>query len=463
MTEKTFTLDDAAGLVLDGNLDLAERVYRTFAERHPQTAGGWFGLGLVAQKRNRIETATEMFTHALALDPSQAHYHHNLAVALGIAGAFDRARAHFEQALALKPDYPEAWYNYSSAKRFDDAAPVARIDALLATARSGADRSFLHFAAGKILDDLGETDRAFAHYAEGNRVHGARFEPAAHRAMLERIRAAFSAETLRARSGEGHGDPRFVFIVGMPRSGTSLAEQVIDRHGAARGMGERPDIRAIAGTLDAHLPGDQRYPDGVGNLPGRVLAGFGAAYARQVGAEAGAAVRITDKQPLNFLHLGLIALLLPRSRIVHCVRSPLDTCLSCYFQRFTSGQDYAFDLAWLGEVYRGYLEHMAHWRKVLPLPVYELAYERMVAEPAAETRRLLAFLELPWDPACLDPDRSERPVLTASKWQVRQPIYRSSVRRSERYRPHLGPLLAKIDGAERAYWAGLEAGGEIWS
>jgi hypothetical protein len=234
---------------------------------------------------------------------------------------------------------------------------------------------------------------------------------------------------MAARAGLGDASEVPVFIVGMPRSGTTLVEQILASHGAVFGAGELTDVGAIAQALYRHTPGEPAYPACMSGLDGTAYAGFGASYVKRTRGLAPDAGRIVDKNPLNFLHLGLIALMLPEARIVHCRRNPADVAVSCYFQNFTRGQEWAFDLGDIGRFHRAYERLMEHWRGVLASPMLELDYEAMVGDSEAESRRLVAFCGLEWDPACLAFHRARRPVRTASQWQVRQPIYAHSVER----------------------------------
>jgi hypothetical protein len=232
-----------------------------------------------------------------------------------------------------------------------------------------------------------------------------------------------------------------VFIVGMPRSGTTLVEQILANHPAVRGRGERREIQQLVDDLDARAVASPRYPESLARLneaTGRELA---ARYRAAVDVPADGVRRITDKMPTNFLHLGLIALLFPAAHIVHCCRDPRDVCLSCYQQHFERRLPYAYDLRDLAVYYSAYERLMHHWHDVLPVKICDVQYEDLVSTPEACARRLVEFCGLDWNARCLEFDCSRTPVQTASQWQVRQPLYRSSVGRWRNYRSHIGPLL----------------------
>jgi len=235
----------------------------------------------------------------------------------------------------------------------------------------------------------------------------------------------------------------------MPRSGTTLVEQIIDSHPLAHGGGELAAIGALAAQLD---PGaDPPLVVDPASIDADALAGLARGYLEPLRRLAPRAERITDKMPLNSLHLGLIWRMLPDARVIVCRRNPIDTCVSCYFHHFAGSLSFTYDLAHLGRMHREHDRLLAHWLRVLPLKMLEVQYEELVANPEPGIRRILEHVGLPFDEACLRFHESGRVALTASNDQVRQPIYRTSVNRSERYRPHLGPLLAALAGPDAAH------------
>ena len=228
--------------------------------------------------------------------------------------------------------------------------------------------------------------------------------------------------------------------MGFPRSGTTLVEQILASHPKVFGAGELPDIPSIANTLPRHVPGNGSYPTCAPHLAPDAFRGFGEAYLRRTRQINATAERIVDKMPTNYLHVGLIRLLLPSARAIHCRRNALDTCLSCYFQRFRTGHEFSYELRHLGSCYQNYERLMAHWCHVLSDHILELDYETLTDELEPSARNLLAFCGLEWDDRCLEFHRTQREVATASNWQVRRPVYRSSVGRWRNYETHLGPL-----------------------
>jgi hypothetical protein len=273
-------------------------------------------------------------------------------------------------------------------------------------------------------------DQAFAHYREGNRLKQARFVPAIFTGEVDELIEFFSAETIGALSRSPVTSAKPVFVVGMPRSGSTLVEQILSSHPRIAGAGELGDISNLVMRLQRHA-GKAAWP-ACGELSRQYLDRLD---------EAGPnAERVIDKALLNFLHLGLIQMLFPAARVIHCTRDPLDTCLSCYFHDFTGTHHYSYDLDTLGRFYRQYQRLMAHWSAVLSLPIKQVSYEALVADPDTQSRALVDFCGLKWDERCSRFYDNRRSVVTSSASQVRQPVYRRSVNRHRHYDNYLEPL-----------------------
>ena len=306
---------------------------------------------------------------------------------------------------------------------------------------SAEDQTLLLFALAKAAADAGDHARSFRRLVEGNalRRRTIAYDEAASLGELERIASTFTGE-LMARCG-GLGDPSAVpvFIVGMPRSGTTLVEQILASHPGVFAAGE---IDAFGQCVAAQGLAGDAFPEGVERLPGQAFRQIGARYMDGVGAIAPGAQRIVNKRTDNFRFAGLIHLALPHARIIHTQREPIDTCLSCFSKLFGEELPYTFELGELGRYHLGYERLMAHWRTLLPTEVMlEARYEELVADPEGQSRRILAHCGLDWDARCLDFHRTERRVRTASAAQVRRPIYGGSVGRWRAYEPFLGPLV----------------------
>ena len=437
------------GLALQkaGKLDAAERIYQDILTRNPLHPDALHLSGLIAADRQDSARARKLISKALELRPENGVIHNNMAGTLARLGDMELAETHYREAVHLLPKYVEALFNLSGIVKFTSDDPLFEQAAALLSAGGWSDKDlcFLHFALGKMFDDIGDHDRAFAHYLQGNAAKGAYFSPQYQHGFVKAQIKAFPATLIKKLKGLGTESDLPVFVVGMPRSGTTLVEQILASHPQVHGAGELPDIGTIASTIPKHLPDGASYPAGISKAPEGLLKGFGESYLKRVRELAPDAKRIVDKMPVNFNHLGLIATMFPNAQIIHCRRDALDTCLSCYFQNFANGQNYAFDLVHLGLYYRWYERLMAHWNRVLPGRIFEVSYEELVAKPKKVAPALVGHCGLEWDPACIEFHKSERPIKTASRWQVRQPLYKTSIKRAKPYKKHLAPLIEILD------------------
>lgn len=406
----------------------------------------------------RAQEAAEAYAACLPLAAGNATATAELqagrAAALLELGEIAAAEQALECAIALRPDQLGPYLTLANARRVQPGdAMVARLEALAARrhALPVHERIVLCFALHKTCTDLGEPGRGFAFLQEGAtlRRNQLAYDEAAELAALDAPRRAFTADLMGRLAGQGAASALPVFIVGMPRSGSTLIEQMLASHPRVVGGGERGDFTASLRTAARHTGRLDDSDAFVAALDGAVLRRIGESYAERLeSAAAGtkaAPLRITDKLPDNFRHLGLIHLALPNARIIHTRRDPVDTCLSCYSKLFAAPHPYSYDLGALGRYWRAYDRLMAHWRRVLPPGVMlEVRYEDVVADFPAAARRIVAHCGLDWDDACLDFHRTARPVRTASVVQVRQPIYRSSVGRWRPDAATLRPLLAGL-------------------
>lgn len=374
-----------------------------------------------------------------AIVGADAKLWHGYGHALRAAGRHDAAVAAYRRALAIDPGYAEVYWSLANLKtwRFADA-DCAAMTALLATADE-ADQAFLHFALGKAMDDARDA-ASFAHYAAGNaaRRATAAYDRSAHEDFVARTIATFTADFLaeRASSGDRASDP--IFVVGMPRSGSTLVEQILASHPAVDGLSELADLPAVARSLGG------RYPDVLATLTAADFARAGRDYLDRVRPRRSGRPRFVDKFPGNMLHAGLIHLALPNATIVDVRRDAVATCFSLFKQLFARGQAYSYDLADLGHYYRHYVALIDHFAAVLPGRILTLRYEDLVDDTDAATRRLLAHAALPFDPACLRFYASDRAVRTASSEQVRQPIFRSGLDDWRRSEDQLGLLIEAL-------------------
>jgi len=303
------------------------------------------------------------------------------------------------------------------------------------------------FALGKVYADIGNDDRSFEYYLAGNQFkrNSIDYSIADDVAYFDAIKQVFKKEFFQRHAGIGSADTTPIFIVGMPRSGTSLVEQILASHSQVYGAGELNDMgNLIARACDED---SNKYPHCLLQMNDEELSGLGSAYLTRLHTYAPTAARITDKMPHNFLNLGLIHLVMPGAKIIHCHRNPADNALSIFKELFSKGKHgYAYDLKELGQYYRLYQDLMAHWRRVLPGAFYELRYEDLVADQETQTRRLLEYCDLPWEDACLAFHRSQRVVRTASLVQVRQPMHANSVEGWRRHEQRMQAFITALEG-----------------
>jgi Flp pilus assembly protein TadD len=428
-------------------LDEAESACRQAVARKPDMAQTHYNPGSVLDEQDRLGEAELAYRRAIALKQDFADAHNNLGATLKFLGRFADAQRAVERALQLSPRNSLYLLNLTELKHFTIDDPDLTILEDLARnieTLPVKQQISLHFALAKVYEDLGCRDGAMRELLAGNalkrrQIH---YDEGAALGELDRIRQVFTPELMRARQGAGEPSSVPVFIIGMPRSGTTLIEQIIASHPQVFGGGERPNLNLIASGMGALIGCALPFPDVMPRISKHDLQRAGARYVAEITRLAPHATRITDKMPSNYRLAGLIHLLLPHARIIHAVRDPLDTCLSCFSKLFASGQYQTCDLAELGRYYRGYGRVMDHWRQVLPAGrILDVRYEDVVADLAGQARRIVAHCGLEWHDRCLAFHETDRPVHTASTIQVRQPIYRSAIGRARQFMPCIQPLL----------------------
>jgi tetratricopeptide (TPR) repeat protein len=405
--------------------------------------------GMVLTEMGRPSDAARSFETSLALKPGNVDARLGLAKLAAEEGRFGEAETLFAAVLRDAPGNVGSLHGLAGVRKFQADDPL--FGAIAERLRDGTltpeQREQLHHGYAKICNDAGRYDEAMAHFALSKACRPSRFDLARHRAAFATLQELFTPAFFAARQGFGSDDQRPVFVVGMPRSGTTLTEQIISAHPAVQGFGERQDLPQLSKTLAGGLRKPQDFVEAIGALDAAAAAGLAQRYGEAWRGTDPALLRLVDKRPHNYELLGLIALMFPRAHIIHCRRNAMDNCLSMYMQDFNVNHGYNRDLVTLGQYYRTYEELMAHWREVLPLPIHDCVYEDTVEDLEGSARGLIAFLGLDWDPTCLDYHRQERQVRTPSQWQVRQPVYRSSVEAWRRYEQQLGPLKAALDTA----------------
>jgi len=420
----------------------AEKCFREALTRWSMSPALSSGLRFVLVRQGRFDEALEVVGEALRHRPGDAEALAGEADILerqgDLAAAYQRVRRLVDGGqvtVGTVEVYGAICRTYGSCEEV-----IALCHELLAG--SGGDRvteERLQFLLGRVHDGRGEYDDAFRAYARANALSLVRYDHAAHVERVDQLIAAFTRQAIAKMARATVRSDRPLFIVGMPRSGTSLVEQILASHPQVFGGGELREVNQMVRALPASL-----YPEGIGGIEREQVDHLAGVYLDRLAKLSPDAWRVTDKMPHNFLHLGLIALLFPAARVVHCQRDARDTCLSIYFQSFGPGHQYATDLRSLGLYYREYERLMAHWRGVVGLPIMQVRYEELVADPERTSRELIAFAGLDWDDRCLQFHQAERAVVTASYDQVRRPIYTGSVGRWRSYERHLGPLLEAL-------------------
>ena len=400
-----------------------------------------------------IGASIEEMRRAVTAAPMEASIRHNLATLLASAGDVEGAAREFGAALQIKPDDTLAFYGLTQNQRFRDETDLVRAMVVLdkTPALDKARREFLNYGLAKVYDDLGVADRAIGYALEANTLGARPYDIAGEGHALDQLTELAGLDAFRRARDSGHPSTAPLFIVGMPRSGTTLVEAILARHPDVVSLGESMlmhELEAVAFQRVANTrPSAGRRHAVMLDLDRDWLRAKAEIWMQHVtGRAKGPFKVVTDKLPENAIRLGLIKRLFPKARVVHVRRHPLDTGVSNFFQRFSSGQGFSTRLDWIGTRTRQVADSMEIWKRALDLPILDISFEKLVADPDTEARRLVAFAGLEWNDACLTPEKANRSVLTASQWQVRQPINAASVARWTRYEPWLSPMIDAMGG-----------------
>jgi Flp pilus assembly protein TadD len=437
-------------LLAQGRPEAAVAAFARAIDLKPNNPEALCNWGLALAELQRFDAAEAKYLQAIAVNPRFAGAYNNLGLLLKERGRLTEARAAFEKAIDLEPKTFAYYDNLTKVRRFaigDGYLAALETAATGATELSATDQMHLHFALGKTCDDLDRPEDAFRHWLDANRLKRQQidYDEAGTLGAMARLRGGIDRDFIQAHRGCGEPSAVPVFIVGMTRSGTTLIEQILASHPDVFGGGELPLLDQVAGSIRHLLPGAPAFPEMMLKMSPAHYRALGALYLDRIARRAPTAKRITDKMTVNFLFIGLIHLVLPNATIIHAVRDPADTCVSCFATHFANGNEHTYDLAELGRYWRQYRELMAHWHDMLPPGrILDVPYEELVSDPEAASRRIVAHCGLPWDPRCLDFHRTQRPVRTASAAQVRKPIYQNSVGRWRKYEAFLAPLFEAL-------------------
>jgi len=465
----------------------AERLLQRCLELAPSFTPARHNLAIVLHRQNKAEAALAQIERLLAEDPTDPSYRNLQAAALSLIGEYARSLEVYEQVLAEHPGQPKVWMSYGHALktagrsaesieayrraialspslgeawwslanlktfRFDAAQHQAMADALAGGDLSDDDRLHLEYALGKALEDAEAFEASFRHYAAGAAIRRAQIDYSADDTtrQIERAKALFTPEFFAARAGQGATNDAPIFVVGLPRSGSTLIEQILASHSAVEGTMELPEIVSLARELGGR---EGRYPEMLSELGPADLAALGERYLERTRIQRKSdRPYFVDKMPNNWLHVGLIRLILPNAEIVDARRHPMGAGFSAFKQHFARGQHFSYDLADLGRYWRDCAGLIDHFHAAQPGKLITVRYEDMVEDTEGEVRRLLAHLGLGFEPACLAFHENDRAVRTASSEQVRQPIYREGLDQWRRYEPWLGPLKDALGEATSTY------------
>lgn len=427
-----------------GALEQAEQLHA----RDPDSPIFQSRLAIELIQTGDYDRGLEMFDAVLERLPRDPASLTSKGHALKTKGERQEAEESYRKAIAAKPDHGDAWYALANLKtyRFDETEIVALRDQAARADLAFMDRVHLNFALAKALEDEGEYAESFARYDEGNALKGAqvRYSADTMSAELGRQREYCTPELFERHAGSGHPAPDPIFILGLPRAGSTLLEQILASHSQIDGTLELPNILAQAHKLRGRKAGEPRYPSGLHDLSSEQLEKFGENFIRDTQIHRGRAPFFIDKMPNNFRHIGLIHLILPNAKIIDARRAPMDCCFSGFKQLFAEGQEFTYGLTEIGRYYADYVQLMNHWDAVLPGKVLRVQHEDVLDDLEEQTRRMLDYLGLPFEEACLGFHKTNRAVRTASSEQVREPINRKGQGAWKPFEPWLDPLKSAL-------------------
>jgi tetratricopeptide (TPR) repeat protein len=440
------------GIILVDNSKHLEAIdiYERLIGLKPDDDDAWAGYGRALAQAGRVGDAEEAYRKSLEINPKAPSVHMTRAHMLKTLGNQEEALKAYRKSIEYNPALGESYWSMANLKvfRFTDREVRAMEQQLGRDDLKEEARVNFLFSLGKAYEDRQDYAKAWQHYDQGNQLKRSNvmYDPVENELHLKNIREVFSKELIQAHEGAGHDAPDPIFIVGLPRTGSTLVEQILASHSLVEGTAELPNLGAIANSTGKYRPDGLVYPDTLATLTQRDFAAYGKEYLKQVARHRVLGTPFfIDKMPNNFIHVGWIKLILPNARIINTRRHPMDSLLGVYKQLFAKGQPFTYDTLELAEFYRCYIEIMSHWHEVLPGQVLDVHYEDTVADLGGQVRRLLDFCGLEFEEGCLRYYETARPVKTASSEQVRQPIYRSALGLWKKYGDNLSEWQKQLE------------------
>jgi tetratricopeptide (TPR) repeat protein len=423
--------------------------YQRVVDLEPGNASAWSGLGADFAQIGDMEKSGAAYARSVVLQPGLPGIHMSYAHVLKALGHQQEALREYRAAIALKPDFGEVYWSMANLKvfRFETSEVAAMQEQVQREDLSPSADVHFRFALGKAFEDAGDFDRAWEAYHTGNQRQRQQvsYDPVGFEVRHEEIAEVFSREFLETHASQGYESDAPIFIVGLPRSGSTLIEQILASHSQVEGTLELPTLGEIAVSVGRYQRGRVEYPEAVRELRGRDFRAYGQQYIDQTRIfRTTGRPSFTDKLPNNFSHIGFAHLILPNAKFINARRHPLDSCLGSYKQLFGKGQHFTYDMDELALYYRQYHDTLRHWHRVLPGKVLDVHYEETVGDLETQVRRILDHCGLPFEEACLHFHETRRPVRTASSEQVRQPLYTRALGTWRRYEKHLGPWKEEL-------------------
>ena len=424
-----------------GQMQEAITCFEQALRLRPDYVGARIDFALVLRQLGKTEEALVQLEEAIDLEPGDVDAHMSLALTFRQMGQTELAVERLEQFLSARPTCGSAYYHISLMNPKQELIPV--VEKLISDPRLPNDDAInCHFALGNIFAASKSFDRAFRHFLKANTLHRQTFsyDPEENIQVFDRLIKVYSRDFFQSKRQSGSASELPVFIVGMPRSGTTLVEQILSSHNSVHGAGEIEALPGVNRSIAQQLNYASPLPECMSLVDEKIVEECSARYLRELALHCPTALRITDKLPGNFARIGLIKTLFPHARIVHCQRNPLDNCISLFFHNFMA-LSCSFELKELGQYYLDHQRLMSHWQNLFPGEIFTLRYEELVMDQERVSRQLVDYLGLEWDDQCLDFHNNERKVMTPSNMQVRQPIYKHSMNRWKQYEKHLQPLI----------------------